>query len=206
MLHAVLRLNIAGRDVTEYLMKMLSEKDHNFHTTAEHEIIRQMKEKHCYIPLDYDEEMEKAEESSSLDQVYNLPDGTAITINSERFRAPEVLFYPQLIGMESSGIHELLFESISRSPIDVRKTLYRNSVLAGGSTKFEGIEERLTKEMTEKAPSSMDIRIVAGDRRDQLAWIGGSIRATLSSFFDLCVTREQYDEVGPEIVHLKTEV
>ena len=112
-------------------MKMLGEKDYNFRSTAEHEIIRNLKETHCYVALDYDEELEKAEESSSLDKTFELPDGTAITVNSERFRAPEVLFYPQLIGMESSGIHQVLFDSITRSPIDVRKVLYHNTVLTG---------------------------------------------------------------------------
>ncbi|KAG2388214.1 hypothetical protein C9374_001064 [Naegleria lovaniensis] len=203
LLNAVLRLNIAGRDVTGYLMKMLSEKDYNFHTTSEHEIIRNLKEQHCYVALDFQEELEKADESSSLDQNYELPDGTIVTVNSERFRAPEVLFYPQLIGMESSGIHEVLFESISRSPIDVRKTLYHNTVLTGGSTLMEGLEDRLTKEMTEMAPSSMDIRVVATPNRENLTWIGGSIMATLSSFFNMCITKDEYYEHGADIVHHK---
>jgi len=187
-------------------MKMLSEKDNNFHTTAEHEIIRQVKEKHCYVALDYDEEIEKADESSSLEQTFELPDGRILSVNSERFRAPEVLFFPQHIGMESSGIHEVLFESISRSPIDIRKTLYHNTILSGGSTLMEGIEERLTKEMTTFAPSTMDVRIVAPQNRQHLTWIGGSIMATLSSFFDMCMTRDEYFENGPELIHHKISI
>merc|ERR1712194_672750 len=98
-----------------------------------------------------------------------------ITIGNERFRAPEVLFQPDLIGMEQSGIHKLTFDSIMKCDVDIRKDLYSNTVLSGGTTMFDSIAERLNKEMTALAPTSMKVKIVAPPERKYSVWIGGSI-------------------------------
>eukprot|EP01012_Entosiphon_sulcatum_P001572 TRINITY_DN102_c0_g2_i2.p1 TRINITY_DN102_c0_g2~~TRINITY_DN102_c0_g2_i2.p1 ORF type:complete len:389 (-),score=97.63 TRINITY_DN102_c0_g2_i2:93-1220(-) len=201
--HAILRIDMAGRDLTEWMMKLLTERGHSFTTSAEREIVRDIKEKLSYVALDFDEEMSLANSSSSLEKEYELPDGNRITVASERFRCPEALFKPSFIGLESPGVHETTFNSINKCDIDVRKDLYANIVLSGGTTMYEGLPERLSKEITNLAPNSMKVKVVAPPERKYSVWIGGSILASLSTFQTMWIKKEEYDEAGPGIVHRK---
>uniref|UniRef100_A0AAY4CKB6 Actin n=1 Tax=Denticeps clupeoides TaxID=299321 RepID=A0AAY4CKB6_9TELE len=94
-------------------------------------------------------------------------------------------------------------EDIMKCDIDIRKDLYANNVLSGGTTMYPGIADRMQKEITALAPSTMKIKIIAPPERKYSVWIGGSILASLSTFQQMWITKQEYDEAGPSIVHRK---
>ncbi|VDM59589.1 unnamed protein product [Angiostrongylus costaricensis] len=201
--HATFRLNVAGSQLTDYMARILTEQGYWFTTTSELEIVRELKEKLCYTALDFEKELSTASSSSSTHTSFSLPDGKLISVGAERFRCTEALFQPSLLGVEAPGVHETAFNSVMRCTTDIRKDLWANTVLTGGNTLFPGLPERMDKELTALVPMSMNVRIIAPPDRKYSVWMGGSVLASLPTFREMWVTRDEYHENGPTIVHRK---
>jgi len=143
--HAIVQLDVGGRDLTRHLQGLLQERGLHFTTRMEMELLHDIRAKVCYVALDFVQEMTKAERGIPasacdhlgareyhLDKPYELPDGQVLFIGNERFRCPEALFQPSLIGKEASGIHDCTSQAIMKCDLDIRDSLYANIVLTGG--------------------------------------------------------------------------
>jgi centractin len=197
--NSIRRIDVAGRDVTENLQTLLRKEGSVFHTSAEKEVVKQIKEKTSYIALDPKKEEKEWMSASSRGAEtkaieYSLPDGQKLKIGPERFRAPEILFDPEIIGSEWPGLHQIVVDSINRSDMDLRKALYGNIVLSGGSTMIKGFGDRLLAEVQRLAVKDMRIKIFAPPERLYSTWIGGSILAGLSTFRKMYVTVDDWHE------------
>ena len=192
-------MELAGRDVTDYLIRIFYEEGVHLTTTAEREIAKDIKEQTCYIALDFENEKNYYK---SID--YEMPDGNKIFIKDQRFRAPEILFQPEICGKDTGGIAQKLNESINRTDWDLRKELYENIILSGGSTIFPGFPERFTNEIKNLAPYfyQSHVEVTAEPERKLSTWIGCLI---LSSILpeEYWISRDEYNESGNSILHRK---
>lgn len=202
---AINRIDVGGRDVTRYLGTLLRKAGSNFHTSAEMEVVRAIKESVCYVAFNIEKvESDNLNGDPDNSQPYKLPDGRVIHLGPERYRAPEVLFNPAMLGLEYQGIHECVVSSIQRSDLDIRRRLFSEIVLTGGSTLFTGFGDRLLSEVRKLAPRDTKVRIFAPSERTLSTWVGGSILASLTTFRKLWISRQQYQEHGENIIWRKT--
>ena len=200
---AIVRLELAGRHVTDHLGSLLKHRGCSFTTTDELEILRKIKEQFCYVATDFELELSNADSNTTS---YELPDGHCVDVGSERFQAPECLFKPSLIGKpDMLRIHEITADAIRKCGVELVVDLFQNIVLTGGSSLFSGIQKRMEKEIQSLEVSvSYRARVSATPECQLASWIGGSILASVtSSSKDMWISKEEYNETGPTIVHLK---
>lgn len=208
--HDTYKLPYSGSNLDTFLMKSLVERGYDLRTTPP-EVIAEIKEKFCYVALDFEEEMKNtmcARSSDDIEKNFKLPNGETISIGNERFRCPEVLFQPSRVGglQEDKGVVHFLQRSISKNWQDknLQNDLYGNVVLTGGSSLFPGIEERIQKDLFALAnpdPSqkqhTVTVSLVQDPRNS--AWRGASIFCQNPSLSYL--EYEDYMERGPELLH-----
>ena len=170
---AITNINIGGNFITDYLSRILLENTMN-PNDMERDFLLEIKETLTYVALEFDNEMKKASTCCDIDEVYELPDGRIVLIKNERFRCAEVFFQPKLADLDSPGIHEILNNSILHSDVGIRKDLYDNILLSGGSTKFPGFEDRLTKELLPLLPKERFMHLLIGKfflGEEDLSWV-----------------------------------
>eukprot|EP01029_Cantina_marsupialis_P027641 TRINITY_DN773122_c0_g1_i1.p1 TRINITY_DN773122_c0_g1~~TRINITY_DN773122_c0_g1_i1.p1 ORF type:complete len:381 (-),score=97.40 TRINITY_DN773122_c0_g1_i1:106-1248(-) len=187
--HAITRSNVAGREVTKRLQRLLMKSGHHFHTSGEFEMLREMKEQCCYVEASADQHTVKRRGPS---RTFQLPDGNFINLGDAAWQATECLFQPHLVGQEFPGVHECVYDSIMACDLEIRKPLYESVILAGGTTLADGFPKRLVQSLANLNGRHANIKVHAPPERGHTAWVGGSILATLSSFKPMWVSKEQY--------------
>ena len=206
--NAISKTEIGGKKLTKYLKQLLTDKKYNINTDAKELKINEIKEKYCRVSYDFENEIREAGEGGNLEEKVKLPDGEEITLETERLKCPESLFRPNFLPLaepNTKGLHDECCASIQQIDVEIRKDLYSNIILAGGNTMFEGLPERLTKEIQKLTPSaaSNKVKVIALPERKYATWIGASILSSLSNFQCMWITRAEYKETGESIVHKK---
>ena len=196
--HAVQRADVGGRALNGYMAKILTERGISLPSSSGEEIVRELKEKLGFVSEDFEKDMEAAAKSSGIEKSYVLPDGNVLTVGDERFRCAEALFQPSLLGVETPGIHKMLYDGIMRNDIDLRRDFFYNVLLCGGSTMFPGFQQRMQKELAALAAPTVRIAVVAPPERKYSVWIGASILSSLSRFRHAWMTKAEYNESGPQ--------
>eukprot|EP01012_Entosiphon_sulcatum_P062625 TRINITY_DN8907_c0_g1_i1.p1 TRINITY_DN8907_c0_g1~~TRINITY_DN8907_c0_g1_i1.p1 ORF type:complete len:355 (-),score=47.96 TRINITY_DN8907_c0_g1_i1:109-1146(-) len=195
--------SLTGSRLTDWMQKLLADRGL---VVGRHEVARDIKEKLAYVALEYAGESRCACSSpAGFEKQYELPDGNSITVGAERFRCGEALFLPELTGdtLDPSGVHTHLHSAIMNCDIDIRRDMFTNIVLSGGTSLLAGLPERLARDTTALAPPGARVVIVAPPKRQHAPWIGGSMLAVTPSYQNFWITKEEYDEAGPSIVHRK---
>ncbi|KAK6339540.1 Arp2/3 complex subunit, actin nucleation center [Orbilia javanica] len=206
--HLTRRLDVAGRNVTRQLIKLLLRRGYALNRTADFETVRQIKEKLCYVSYDLQLDQKLAEETTVLVENYTLPDGRVIRIGSERFEAPECLFQPHLVDCDQEGLGEFLFSTIQNADVDVRSSLFKAIVLSGGSSMYPGLPSRLEKELKQLwltrvlngDPTRLNkfkVRVEDPPRRRHLVFMGGSVLGNIMAENEgMWITKAEWEEQG----------
>ncbi|KAJ6246508.1 actin-10-related [Anaeramoeba flamelloides] len=198
------KIDVGGRDLTDYLIKLLNKRGNNFTTSfADRQIVRDIKERLGYVALDFRKEMISAKKSTTIEKNYELQDQRVVTLGNERFRCLEPLFQPSLIGCKQEGIAQGIVSSIQKGDVDLRKDFYQGIVLFGGPSLSDGFSDRLEKGIEHESNLAFKKRVNAAPDRKNKAFIGGSILGSLSSFPLMLISGEEYEEDGPSIVNRK---
>jgi len=206
------RIDVAGRDVTRYLISLLLLRGYAFNRSADEEVVQKLKEKLCYVGRDLNIEKQLADETTVLVQKYTLPDGRVIVIGRERYLAPECLFQPSLINLDCKGMSESLFSSIESCEMDLRSTLRKHIVLSGGTTMYPGLPSRLEKDMNDFYRTRRDakekgttiqgnitVQIEDPPRRKHMVFLGGAVLAgVMADKPQFWVTKAEWKEKGED--------
>lgn len=203
--HAVRRMPVGGRHIALKLQQLLQERKATPVALRE-SVAAKVAESVCYVPEDQEEETRRfnqpAIRASQIDTRYALPDGKRIGVSSERYQAPEVLFR-QDVDKGVVGIPDCIMAAAQRCEWDVRKEMFSNLVVSGGSSALRGMDLRIQQDVEDRAPARAKINVVAPKHRAHAAWLGGAIVASLSSFKALWITHQEYADAGPTIMHRK---
>ena len=188
--YCVQHIGVGGRHVTLQLLQLLSQSGH----TLSLNIANDVKEKLCHVAFDDQNDLS----FNSGSEGYELPDGKVIFIEGKSGLVGEKDIF---------GFSEAILKSVDTrcdAMLELRKDMYRNTILSGGNTMFPGLQDRLDHELNSKlSPRNGRWAVFAPSERKLTTWIGGSILGSLPTFQHMWISKEEYSEVGPSIVSRK---
>lgn len=202
---------IAGEAITRYLNSLLMARGYNFTTVNEIDIVNFMKESICFTATDYESALDNCKSGHDTAVKYPLPDGQDILVHEERFKCTELMFNPMLFNADpqATGLDKMCFESIGKCDAEIRKEMYRYMLLSGGNTLFNGVAARIQSGIQglykAKYPNEPVVatKVVENVERMYATWLGGSMLGVLPMFPKMWISRAEYTEHGPSIVHTK---
>jgi len=213
---------IAGRDITYFIQQLLREREANIPPEQSLETAKAIKEKYSYVCPDIAKEFNKYD-TDPAKWIKRYESVNAITkaefgvdVGYERFLGPEIFFHPEFANADFTiPISETVDTVIQNCPIDVRRGLYKNIVLSGGSTMFRDFGRRLTRDVKRQVdarlklsaelsegrikPKPIDVQVISHHMQRYAVWFGGSMLASTPEFYQVCHTKADYDEYGPSI-------
>ncbi|GAB6021156.1 Arp2/3 complex subunit, actin nucleation center [Chamberlinius hualienensis] len=213
---------IAGRDITSFIQTLLREREVGIPPEQSLETAKSIKEKFCYVCPDIVKEFSKYDADPSkwirsykgVNNVNKQP--FEIDVGYERFLGPEIFFHPEFANPDfPTAIADVVDSVIQNCPIDVRRPLYNNIVLSGGSTMFRDFGRRLQRDIKRQVdarlklseslsegrikPKPIDVDVVSHHMQRFSVWFGGSMLASSPEFYSVCHTKAEYEERGPSI-------
>ena len=190
--HAIRILEIGGRTLTRFMEKILGERGFSADSSIRRELVRALKEKACFVSLDYKEDLKRVEQ---YEKEYSLPDGSTISLARERFEVPELFFNPSM-ELEEDSLPKAIMDVIEMCDLDVRPDLLNNIFLSGGSSMFPNLKSRIYQELeielARRKKKNQVIKIIAPRERIFSVWVGGSILAMIPEFEQNWITRAKY--------------
>ena len=195
---AAKQLNFGGRDISAYLERHLQTRGVDVKSLADLNIVDTIKKEVCVCGVPADDGHE----------TYEMPDGKKIEIDADFpvNAAQQFFFNPLQLDWDDTdmeeALHDVLHSTIMNCPMDSRRDLWGNTILTGGNTMFKGFAESLYKKL-KPLPGcrNVNLKIKADAARDNQAWVGASVVASMDSFMNNLIPAEVYDEEGPEVVH-----
>ena len=196
-----------GNAITENLCKLITSKGMRYFSETEMYIVRLMKEQLCYVSQKYNDDITRCEatpagytRATDMDR-FQLPDHRkVVALDVECFKAPEGLFKPYMWGKDVPGVHELVWKAIQACPIDQRREMAKRIYLSGSTTLLPCLQERLQKEVAALATTGIAVEVHAGQSRQHAAFLGAAVLATLGSFQDYLITKEEFGASGFDVL------
>lgn len=196
----VRRINIAGRDITRQMQVEIMKDGYFLNSSSEFEIVRNMKERLGFARLDKKGNGLDFEVGNSQLEKFQLPDGKFVRIDQQTLCKPaELLFKPEAFGFEDEKIHDIIYNSIIKSEVDLRGKLFETIILSGGCTMLRNFGTRLLNELRH-IDQEVKLKIYASPERKNHAFLGGSILSSLSTFNNIVISKKQFLE-DPSSVH-----